>query len=297
MKIKFNEIWAKVKGFVLANKTASIITASVLGVAVIGGSTVGIIYAVNNNDTEEVEEVSVNATELTASALEGQEINAEDLQGVTEEIQADGTTLLKDANGTVVAKKDQSGKTTLTKDGGVALSNGSVQASGNLASSVNNAQQQTQSYVASIPSSNNVGYTASVPGTPTQSYTTPSSSSAPSTPSYSAPTQSYTAPSCNHNWVQKGVSHVKEPDTVIEEKIPHTPTIYGNKCNDCSAFFTNEQGMEEAQHIFSTGHSGTHSAYTYGETTYEIITHTYPGNEYDDYSNAYYECSICGARQ
>ena len=78
-----------IKGFIGTHKLASIITASVVGVGAIGGTTAGVIHAVNNNDNEDTEvttQANVNATDLTASALEGQEINLADLQGVTEEL-------------------------------------------------------------------------------------------------------------------------------------------------------------------------------------------------------------------
>lgn len=285
-----------IKGFVGTHKLASIITASVVGVGAIGGTTVGVIHAVNSNkddDTKVEATTNVNTTDMTATALEGQEINPADLQDVTEEVQADGTTVIKDKNGTVVAKKDQSGKTTLTKDGGVALASGSMQASGDLANNVSNAQAQTQSYVASMPS-NDVSYTAS----------TPSSTPSP------APSNNYVAPSTpahTHTW------QTVEP----KYKTVHHDAVYSDwdeeikepreylKCNHCSYEVARADGGLEkmGEHLFNV-HSDmevTHYTNTGKMVVVDTIHHhdlMQPAwDEQVQVENGYTYCTGCGARQ
>ena len=282
-----------IKGFVGTHKLASIITASVVGVGAIGGTTVGVIHAVNSNkddDTKVEATTNVNTTDMTATALEGQEINPADLQDVTEEVQADGTTVIKDKNGTVVAKKDQSGKTTLTKDGGVALASGSMQASGDLANNVSNAQAQTQSYVASMPS-NDVSYTASTPS--------PASNNnyvAPSTPTYSQPI------SCLHNWVTvPEKSHVVHHDAVYTEAdVP----IYEMKSYwVCECGYRCETEEDFSKHLAThLGGSGTHRTWKEYENVQVGTEHR--TNKVEDAwdetvvdSPAYTYCSVCGERR
>ena len=284
-----------IKGFIGTHKLASIITASVVGVGAIGGTTAGVIHAVNNNDNDTKTEsvATVNTTDMTAASLEGQEINPADLQDVTEEVQADGTTVIKDKNGTVVAKKDQSGKTTLTKDGGVALASGSMQASGDLANNVNNTQAQTQSYVASMPS-NDVSYTASTPSpAPSNNYV------APSTPTFSNLTPSYNAPvsqGCNHNWVDdyKTVHHDARYADWDEP-------VYVNKnyivCGVCGAKFDYDDDMGMVNHTKSQ-HGGYGSHYSDAENVLDHYEHhhTLRREAYDEQVIDYYYCSKCGAR-
>ncbi len=284
-----------IKGFIGTHKLASIITASVVGVGAIGGTTAGVIHAVNNNkdDDAKVEATTnFNTTDMTATALEGQEINPADLQDVTEEVQADGTTVIKDKNGTVVAKKDQSGKTTLTKDGGVALASGSMQASGDLANNVNNTQAQTQSYVASMPS-NDVSYTASTPSpAPSNNYV------APSTPTFSNPTPSYNAPvsqGCNHNWVDdyKTVHHDARYADWDEP-------VYVNKdfnvCNFCGAKFDHSDREGTYNHMVEANH-GSVSYHTDAENVLDHYEHHHKLMEpaWDEQVYTGSHCSICGA--
>ena len=231
---------------------------------------------------------------MTAASLEGQEINPADLQDVTEEVQADGTTVIKDKNGTVVAKKDQSGKTTLTKDGGVALASGSMQASGDLANNVNNAQQQTQSYVASMPS-NDVSYTASTPSpAPSNNYV------APSTPTFSQPV------GCSHNWVYvPEKSHVVHHDAVYTEAdVPIYEMKWYCVCNTCGQMYPETTDGEKQMNIHChTAHPGE-VTYTsqYAENVQVGTEHR--TNKVEDAwdetvvdSPAYTYCSKCGARQ
>ena len=286
-----------IKGFIGTHKLASIITASVVGVGAIGGTTVGVIHAVNNNkddDTKVEATTNVNTTDMTAASLEGQEINPADLQDVIEEVQADGTTVIKDKNGTVVAKKDQSGKTTLTKDGGIALASGSMQASGDLANNVSNAQAQTQSYVASMPS-NDVSYTASTPS--------PASNNnyvAPSTPTYSQPV------SCSHNWVTvPEKSHVVHHDAEYsdwDEKIKEPIDL--ERCEICGykVYHTEDNWQGKiAQHA-----TEVHNGHYYVTSTGEMVVvntihhHDLMRPAYDETvvdSPAYTYCSVCGERR
>ncbi len=285
-----------IKGFVGAHKLASIITASVVGVGAIGGTTVGVIHAVNNNkedDTKVEATTNVNATDMTATALEGQEINPANLQDVTEEVQADGTTVIKDKNGTVVAKKDQSGKTTLTKDGGVALASGSMQASGDLANNVSNAQAQTQSYVASMPS-NDVSYTVSTPSpAPSNNYVSPSNP----TPSYNAPVSQ----GCNHNWVDdyKTVHHDAEYDDWDEEI--KEPREY-LRCNECGYEVPRADGGDGkmAYHL-ATAHSdmGIVHYTNIGKmiTVNTIHHHDLMQPAWDEQVYTGSHCSVCGERR
>lgn len=286
-----------IKGFIGTHKLASIITASVVGVGAIGGTTVGVIHAVNNNkdnDTNTESVATVNTTDMTAASLEGQEINPADLQDVTEEVQDDGTTVIKDKNGTVVAKKDQSGKTTLTKDGGVALASGSRQASGDLANNVSNAQAQTQSYVASIPS-NDVSYTASVPSpAPSNNYV------APSTPTFSQPV------SCSHNWVTvPEKSHMVHHDAeYMEADVPIKEPRDLERCEICGykVYHTEDNWQGKiAQHA-----SEVHNGHYYVTTTGEMVVIGYEHrtnkvkDEWDEKvadSPAYTYCSVCGERR
>ena len=284
-----------IKGFIGTHKLASIITASVVGVGAIGGTTAGVIHAVNNNDNEDTEittQANVNATDLTASALEGQEINPADLQDVIEEVQADGTTVIKDKNGTVVAKKDQSGKTTLTKDGGVALASGSMQASGDLAANVNNAQAQTQTYVASMPS-NDVSYTASTPSSaPSNNYVAPTNP----TPSYSASVSQ----GCNHNWVDdyKTVHH----DAVYDD---WDEPIYERRsyevCDKCGTMYPLSSEGEKQMNIHChTAHPGEVTyTHQYSENVQVDTIHHHdlmePARDEQVYTGSH--CSVCGERR
>lgn len=285
-----------IKGFIGTHKLASIITASVVGVGAIGGTTVGVIHAVNNNkdDDTKVESVAtVNTTDMTAASLEGQEINPADLQDVTEEVQADGTTVIKDKNGTVVAKKDQSGKTTLTKDGGVALASGSMQASGDLANSVNNAQAQTQSYVASMPSSD-VSYTANTPSpAPSNNYV------APSTPTFSQPA------GCSHNWVTvPEKSHVVHHDAeYTEADVPIKEPKDVSRCLVCGyeELEENDGSTKLAQHVHEV-HNGQANVLDTVKVVvvgYKHVTNKVK-DEWDEKvvdSPAYTYCSVCGERR
>lgn len=291
-----------IKGFVGTHKLASIITASVVGVGAIGGTTVGVIHAVNNNkddDTKVEATTNVNTTDMTAASLEGQEINPADLQDVIEEVQADGTTVIKDKNGTVVAKKDQSGKTTLTKDGGVALASGSMQASGDLANNVSNAQAQTQSYVASMPS-NDVSYTASTPSpAPSNNYVAPSNP----TPSYNAPVSQ----GCNHNWVDdyKTVHHDAEYAD-WDENVYRDVVV--DICDICGATFIRDD-RGHASDAF-VAHLGGHAEEVTGPTTHtttcdRVLDHVEHHHDlmqpaWDETvvdSPAYTYCSVCGERR
>lgn len=285
-----------IKGFIGTHKLASIITASVVGVGAIGGTTVGVIHAVNNNkddDTKVEATTNVNATDMTATALEGQEINPADLQDVTEEVQADGTTVIKDKNGTVVAKKDQSGKTTLTKDGGVALASGSMQASGDLANNVSNAQAQTQSYVASMPS-NDVSYTASTPSpAPSNNYVSPSNP----TPSYNAPVSQ----GCNHNWVDdyKTVHHDAEYAD-WDEKIKEPRDI--KRCEICGYEILDDASAPQKMHEHViTAHPNADSVPvrdTGKMVTVDTIHHhdlMQPAWDEQVYTGSH--CSVCGERR
>ena|GEM_PF-1344232 len=288
-----------IKGFIGTHKLASIITASVVGVGAIGGTTVGVIHAVNNNkdDNTKVEATTnVNTTDMTAASLEGQEINPADLQDVTEEVQADGTTVIKDKNGTVVAKKDQSGKTTLTKDGGVALASGSMQASGDLANNVSNAQAQTQSYVASMPANNNnTSYTASTPSpAPSNNYV------APSTPTFSQPV------GCSHNWVTvPEKSHMVHHDAEYDdwdEEIKELKSY--EKCAICGykVYCTEDNWQGKiAQHATEV-HNGHYSIGTGSEAVVvnTIHHHDLMKPAWDEKvvdSPAYTYCSVCGERR
>ncbi|MBQ9391352.1 MAG: hypothetical protein IJU02_04105 [Lachnospiraceae bacterium] len=289
-----------IKGFVGTHKLASIITASVVGVGAIGGTTVGVIHAVNSNkddDTKVEATTNVNTTDMTATALEGQEINPADLQDVTEEVQADGTTVIKDKNGTVVAKKDQSGKTTLTKDGGVALASGSMQASGDLANNVSNAQAQTQSYVASMPS-NDVSYTASTPSS-TPSPAPSNNYVAPSTPIFSQPV------SCSHNWVTvPEKSHIVHHDAeYTEADVPIKEPKDVERCLVCGyEELTENDGVTKlAQHVYSV-HNGQANVLSTGKMVvvgYKHVTNKVK-DEWDEKvvdSPAYTYCSVCGERR
>ena len=285
-----------IKGFVGTHKLASIITASVVGVGAIGGTTAGVIHAVNNNDNEDTEvttQANINTTDLTASALEGQEINLADLQDVTEEVQADGTSVIKDKNGTVVAKKDASGKTTLTKDGGVALASGSMQASGDLANNVSNAQTQTQSYVASMPS-NDVSYTASTPSS-TPSPAPSNNYVAPSTPTFSQPV------GCSHNWVYvPEKTHIVHHDAVVNE---WDEPIYEMKTWEvCECGYKCEDKTTLNKHLLTHQGDGTithwkeHENVQVGtEHRSKVLQPAYDETVVD--SPAYTYCSKCGQRQ
>jgi len=289
-----------IKGFIGTHKLASIITASVVGVGAIGGTTAGVIHAVNNNDNDTKTEsvATVNTTDMTAASLEGQEINPADLQDVTEEVQADGTTVIKDKNGTVVAKKDQSGKTTLTKDGGVALASGSMQASGDLATNVSNAQAQTQTYVASMPS-NDVSYTASTPGS-TPSPAPSNNYVAPSTPTFSQPAD------CSHNWVTVPEKYhmVHHDAEYTEADVPIKELRSYEKCAICGykVYCTEDNWQGKiAQHATEV-HNGHYSIGTGSEAVvvgYEHRTNKvkdeWDETVIDEYGYTY--CSKCGERR
>lgn len=289
-----------IKGFVGTHKLASIITASVVGVGAIGGTTVGVIHAVNNNkddDTKVEATTNVNTTDMTATALEGQEINPADLQDVTEEVQADGTSVIKDKNGTVIAKKDASGKTTLTKDGGVALASGSMQASGDLANNVNNAQAQTQSYVASMPANNNnASYTPSFTPSPAPS----NNYVAPSTPTFSQPV------SCSHNWVTvPEKSHVVHHDAVYTEAdVPIYEMKWYCVCDACGQMYPlSDEGYRQMAIHCHNVHPGE-VIYNHQHAENVQVGTEHRTNKVSDAwdetvvdSPAYTYCSKCGARQ
>lgn len=142
-------IFTTIKSFILTHKLASIITASVVGVGAIGGTTAGIIYSVNN-DNDSQTEYSANTTNSTTDMLVGQVIDPATLTDTVEEVQSDGTVAIKDKNGVVVATKDASGKTTLTNEGATSV------ASGNMAANIGNynpevAQVENNSFTTEQP--------------------------------------------------------------------------------------------------------------------------------------------------
>ena len=172
----------------------------------------------------------------------------------------------------------------------MALSNGSVQASGNLANNVNNAQAQTDNYIASFPASNdnNVSYTASAP------------SPAPANNNYVAPSYTPSTPStptgCSHDYTPHytTVHHDAEYGDYDEP-------VYVNKdyivCGVCGAKFDYDDDMGMVNHTKSQ-HGGYGSHYSDAENVLDHYEHhhTLRREAYDEQVIDYYYCSKCGAR-
>ena len=305
-----------IKGFIGTHKLASIITASVVGVGAIGGTTAGIVYAVNHNNDSEIESEApkVNTTELVANQLEGQEVNLADMQDVTEEVQADGTSVIKDKNGTIVAKKDASGKTTLTKEGATSIASGNVVTTGSLANTVADTSNKV---VASLPSntvdtSNNT-YIASIvtptnkPST-TQTSTPSASTSTPTSTPASTPISKPSTPAHTHTWqtVAPKYKTVHHDAEYGERQEPIKELKRYKSCDSCGYKFLytgdiNDACEKEYQHEIS---NPSCSGIWTNVSAYEVVgynTERYVVKDAWDeqvlVENGYTYCTGCGERR
>ena len=107
------------------------------------------------------------------------------------------------------------------------------------------------------------------------------------------------AKTCNHNWVLKGVTQktvvvFPEETTYEEVKEYNTETVY--VCDDGTVFYDNNACGDYCYSKYKT------NCYTrYPAGMYQTGSHTEAHHSDavtrtdDDYSNAYYQCSICGA--